>query len=145
MEHLTSSYFKSKIAEHIKTFFPEIAIYQPNELVDIINYRTTRALEVYEEQTLDGIQPFYALEAALTELKKDLLFSKYAHINTLLIEEFPEFYDRLVEKGKLQQFTIMLIKEAEAIYSKYDISDEFVYNDILDNEIKELINKKIIK
>lgn len=124
------SYYGLLLLSYLKESYPE----KVNDTTFIKN-RADLATEAYSNAIKEGLSHPEAEELATVALYKDLYFSRHDTIVTVLWNEF----DRFIPLSEAGQFAIRILPECENIFSKYHLSDEFMYSPEYNNLYTELV------
>lgn len=123
------SYYGLYLLKYLKENHPDKATD-----ADFIGGRSGRAADVYEQSRLSGYMPEGAQELAMAALMKGLHFSKYNTIIEVLWNEFAEE----VPPGEAAKVALTLQPALEDVFSRYPLTDDFVYTSEYDQLYTEL-------
>lgn len=130
-------YFKHLLRDHLRESFPQLA-----EDIKLINQRAKWAVNAYEGALAAGNSENQCLEIARYILFEGFHFSKFDTVLEVVCHEFT----KLLPVGERRAFALKVMPLCEAVFARYELTDDFAYNvehDLLYRELKETIEKRI--
>lgn len=113
------SYFRLRLQEHLNSGFPEKA----NDL-KFIDQRSSWAANAYEGAFRSGNAIDQCNEIANYILFEGLHFSKFDTIFQVVCNEF----DTIMADEELRPFALKMLPVCEAVFSSYELTDDFAYS-----------------
>ena len=110
------SYFRLRLQELLFTSFPEKAFDYK-----FINQRSTWAASAYEGAFSSGNTIEHCMEIASYILFEGLHFSKFDTVFKVVCREF----DTIMTDAELRPFAVQMFSICEAVFSGYDLTDDF--------------------
>ena len=123
------SYFRLRLQELLNTSFPEKANDQK-----FVEQRSSWAANAYEGAFSSGNAIEQCNEIANYILFEGLHFSKFDTVFQVVCNEF----DTIMADEELRPFALKMFPVCEAIFSSYELTDDFAYNTAYDLLYTEL-------
>jgi len=127
------SYFRLRLQEHLNTSFPEKA-----HDTKFIDQRSSWAANAYEGAFLAGNSIEQCEHYANYILFEHLHFSKFDTVFQVVCIEF----DTLMADEELRPFALKMFPVCEAVFSRYELTNDFAYTyefDALYTEVTGII------
>jgi hypothetical protein len=128
------SYFRLRLQELLNTSFPEKASDQK-----FIEQRSSWAANAYQAAFSSGNTIDQCSEIANYILFKNLYFSRFDTVFQVVCNEF----DTIMSDEELRPFALKMFPVCEAVFSSYELTDDFAYSyefDLLYTEITGTIS-----
>ena len=129
------SYYRLSLLSFLRESHPELV----ND-TDFIAARGDSAAEAYSEAIFTGSTHDAASEIANQVLFAGLHFSKYNVVVTVLWNEFSD----VVPQGSAQSLALQLLPVCEEVFTKYPLSDDFLFDPAFDNLYTEITGTILI-
>lgn len=144
MEH---NYFTEKLVDHLREDHPDFIVqFKPDDFERFVQDRADKASELFASLSLQGLNTDVIDEVVNNELYAGFKFSKFSAVKYVFNENYEELIDRFKSDQKRNEFILDVTLQCYNIFEKYDCSDDFAYNDLLDYEllgkIEEIIETK---
>ncbi len=122
-------YFTQQLRDHLNESFPQLA-----DDTRLIDQRSRWAFNAFQGAKTAHNTEYQALEIAYYILFEGFHFSKFNTVLEVIRNEFPE----LLPTGEDRAFTLKLLPFCEAVFARYELVDDFVYNIEHDRLYREL-------
>jgi len=133
------NYFREYFVDFLKDNHPDYVQKNMKDLDEIVSQKAKVAFSAFNSMREDGADVQQSLEAAREILKEGMKFSRYDMVYDIVEEKFTKVFERWLKAGVLQDNCIKIVEDCEDIFKLFDTSDEFVFNDKLENDIFERI------
>lgn len=133
------NYFKEYYLDFLNENHPDYVKQQGEELEELVESKAKMAFNAFNDAREGGANLQQALEIAKELLKEGKKFSRYDAVYNIIEERFTRVFEKWSRANKLTENCIKVVEDCEEVFIKYDTSDDFVYDDELENSIFERI------
>lgn len=133
------NYFKEYYLEFLNENHPDYVKKQGDELEELVEDKAKLAFKAFNEAREGGADLQQSLEFARELLKEGKKFSRYDVVYNIVEERFTKIFEKWIAEGILKENCIRITEDCEDIFKLFDTTDDFVYEDELENSIFERI------
>ena len=114
-----------KLHEYIRDNNPDLllTLQEENRLTDYLNESVASVDGLINQLVAENQPPSMIEEQCMEELTKPLKPSSYSYIKSILEEEFPNDFERMLNNNVLTTELINMITVCDAVFEEFEFSD----------------------